>query len=1093
LTINSTTGEIDLATSTPGTYTVTYTVAASGCAPSNSSTASITITPMPSATISYATPFCNTSLSETVTLNGTGAYTGGTYSSTPGLVIDATTGDINPNASTSGTYTVTYTVPASGGCPSTSASTSITINAQPTAGADGGTVVCDNSTAAIDLFSLITGEQAGGTWVRTSGTGGAFNAAAGTFTPSAGATTSIFEYTVNGVTPCSSDVSIATITINAQPTAGNDGSTTVCENSTAAIDLYSLISGEQTGGNWVRLSGTGGVFNAAAGTFTPSVGATTSTFEYTVNGVAPCSNDASTAIVNINAQPTAGSDGSIVVCDNDTTTIDLFSLITGEQAGGTWVRTSGTGGIFNAAAGTYLPAIGATSSTFEYTVNGIAPCANDTSIASVTINPQPNVIATPASQTICSNTSTGINLSSGVAGTTYSWTVVQNGVTGASNGSGGVINQTLTATGSAIGTVTYTITPTANGCIGNPINVVITVNPLPDVIATPTSETLCSGQVTGITLTSGMTGTTYSWTASATGVSGATNGSGTVINDVLTATGTTTGNVVYTITPLNNGCSGTPVNVVVMVTPKAILTATPLNQQICSGSSATINLSSNMPNTVYNWSVNQTGVTGASSGLNVNTTSINHTLTLVDPFVQGVVVYTITPIVNSCPGDPVQVTVTVKPIPNVTANPDQQTICSQETTNISLTSSVPGTTYSWMVLQNGVIGAMPGSGTAIQQTLSTVSFVPGTVDYVITPFNGGCAGTPITVTVTVNPKPQVIGSSSYSICSGEFTTISLTSFVAGTTFSWTVVQNGVTGAFNDSSTGDITQQLHTTGSGVGTVVYTVIPTANGCAGAPFTVTVHVKPLPVSAMVPGTVCIDSVTGEVLSTHLLDTGLNTVDYDFTWYFNGVVIPGAMGSTYVASAPGDYSVDIINTNTGCTSDPAAVENTVTVVESNPGILMQMYVNEAFSNNPTITVVVSGTGVYQYQIDGGVPQSSNVFTGILPGLHTIVVTDENGCTYIEDTIYVIGYPHFFTPNGDGFNDTWNVWDLSDDQPNAEILIFDRYGKLIKQIIPGGSGWNGTYNGEPLPSTDYWFTIRFKDGPNLEERLFKAHFSLKR
>ena len=93
----------------------------------------------------------------------------------------------------------------------------------------------------------------------------------------------------------------------------------------------------------------------------------------------------------------------------------------------------------------------------------------------------------------------------------------------------------------------------------------------------------------------------------------------------------------------------------------------------------------------------------------------------------------------------------------------------------------------------------------------------------------------------------------------------------------------------------------------------------------------------------------------------------------------------------------------------------------------------------------------------------------------------------------YVIGYPHFFTPNGDGINDTWNVWDLSDDQPNAEILIFDRYGKLIKQIIPGGNGWNGTYNGHELPSTDYWFTIRFKDGPNLEERIFKSHFSLKR
>ncbi|MBL7866385.1 MAG: T9SS type B sorting domain-containing protein, partial [Flavobacterium lindanitolerans] len=82
------------------------------------------------------------------------------------------------------------------------------------------------------------------------------------------------------------------------------------------------------------------------------------------------------------------------------------------------------------------------------------------------------------------------------------------------------------------------------------------------------------------------------------------------------------------------------------------------------------------------------------------------------------------------------------------------------------------------------------------------------------------------------------------------------------------------------------------------------------------------------------------------------------------------------------------------------------------------------------------------------------------------------------------------FTPNADGYNDTWNIIGLAD-QPEAAIYIFDRYGKLLKQISPAGSGWDGTMNGNPLPSTDYWFKVLYKE--NNASKEFKAHFSLKR
>jgi len=98
-------------------------------------------------------------------------------------------------------------------------------------------------------------------------------------------------------------------------------------------------------------------------------------------------------------------------------------------------------------------------------------------------------------------------------------------------------------------------------------------------------------------------------------------------------------------------------------------------------------------------------------------------------------------------------------------------------------------------------------------------------------------------------------------------------------------------------------------------------------------------------------------------------------------------------------------------------------------------------------------------------------------------------GCETVSQEIAVLGVPKFFTPNGDGFNDSWNIRGANERSNGKSIIyIFDRYGKLIKQISPLGNGWDGTYNGRPLPSDDYWYSIQFEDG-----RSAKGHFSLKR
>jgi gliding motility-associated-like protein len=89
-----------------------------------------------------------------------------------------------------------------------------------------------------------------------------------------------------------------------------------------------------------------------------------------------------------------------------------------------------------------------------------------------------------------------------------------------------------------------------------------------------------------------------------------------------------------------------------------------------------------------------------------------------------------------------------------------------------------------------------------------------------------------------------------------------------------------------------------------------------------------------------------------------------------------------------------------------------------------------------------------------------------------------------------LINSPKFFTPNGDGFNETWNIIGLPV-QNKSVIYIFDRYGKLLKELDPNGPGWDGTYNGYPLPSDDYWFSIAYTE--NNVAREYRSHFSLKR
>jgi len=219
-----------------------------------------------------------------------------------------------------------------------------------------------------------------------------------------------------------------------------------------------------------------------------------------------------------------------------------------------------------------------------------------------------------------------------------------------------------------------------------------------------------------------------------------------------------------------------------------------------------------------------------------------------------------------------------------------------------------------------------------------------------------------------------------------------------------------------------------------------------------------------------------------TITLDAGLiNNLPSNFTylWSTNETTQEIQINQT------GTYSVTVTNAN-GCSKN-----RTIFVLPSNIATIESIEVIDATQNN-TITITVSGEGTYAFALDdiNGPYQDSNVFENVAPGLHTVYVIDtKNDCGIAEEIVSVIGFPKFFTPNNDSYNDTWQVYGLSNQfQPNSTIYIYDRYGKLLKQLDPTSRGWDGTFNGLRLPSSDYWFHVTLQDG-----RIFKSHFALKR
>jgi gliding motility-associated-like protein len=1117
------------------TYTVTPTSGASGNCVGSDFTITVAVNPKPFIANVIPTPICSgiafsvtpTDGSGNIVPSGTtytwttpisnpvGAITGGTDQATGIATISQTLTN-----TTSSPATLEYIItPTSGTCVGADFTVTVDVNPKPLIASVTPTPICSGtafSVTPIDGSGNIVPSGTTYTWTISSNTnitGAIGSSATGISTISqtlinTSNTVQTIIYTVtptSGVTGnCVGTNFTITLDVNPIPVITNVPNPSICSGAAFSVTPTNgsgNIAPSGTTYTWATpISNpvgaiTGGTAQATGiATISQTLINTTSspaTLLYTVTPTSgTCVGADFTVTVDVNPKPLIASVTPTPICSGtafSVTPTDGIGNIVPSGTTYTWTisaNTNITGATASTATGisTISQVLTNTSNTVQTITYTVTPtsgatgnCVGADFTVTVDVSPTPTLIlssaVTTTNQTICVNSpivpiqytfdagATGVTVTGLPAG--ISPTINGNVVTisGTPTTTAAIFNYTVTATGSLCGT------PSLSGVIE------VTNGILPRFTqVTP----VCQGATINIPTSSNNTPP---------------------IVGVWNLISSTANDVTYEFTP-NAGQCGLNTTMTIVVHPLPTVIPSVTTQSFCSGGTTNINLVPDVAGSVFYWTATGTTVTGQSgSVIGSGATSINQTLTLnANQVAAGQVTYSIVAEANGCLGAPVTVVVTVNPIPNVIVSPVSltETICSGGTTNISFSGAINNTVYSWSVVSSvGVSGALNGSGAAINQTLTTTGLSQGTVVYEVTPSLNGCTGTPQRITVTVNPVPEIFGSASHpDLCSGESTFISVSTFNATTVFNWTVDPVGVSGASAGTATGssiNIAQALTTTGNTRGYVDYIITPVLTGCPGIPITVRVYVNPLPVVSLTDGTICVDAA-GVPFQTYVLDSGLNDVDYDFVWTFQGNTIPGATSATYTATQVGTYTVVATNSTTNCVSNIASAVVTAT----NPATNLTVTQSEYFSDNATLVVTVTGgNGTLLYQLDQGALQESNVFTGVTGGTHIITVVDTQGCTYLTQEVLVIDYPKYFTPNGDGHNDTWNITGM--DQSDAKLYIFDRYGKLVKQIVPSilSDGWDGTFNNIPLPSTDYWFTLDYTE--NGAQKQFKAHFSLKR
>jgi len=508
----------------------------------------------------------------------------------------------------------------------------------------------------------------------------------------------------------------------------------------------------------------------------------------------------------------------------------------------------------------------------------------------------------------------------------------------------------------------------------------VTVQSKPIVTNTNLISVVCTGFSTNIVPLSSVPGSTFSWTATCSNgnISGYSAGIGLTINQPLFNIGTTVHTVIYHVTAIIAGCTSSLVkDFKVAVIPSADAYFQPNGQSFCSGGTTAISIQSHLAGTIFSWTYTL-GSPNLSGASNDNLNHISQTL-FNSGFTTDTVTYHIMPINSGCPGSIFNVKVAVYPIPDSWSTPASQSICGGNSTALILSSHVAGPSFTWTATcpSPNISGYGPGNGLSIIQPLTNSGLTSQVVTYIVTPTANGCTGTALTtILVTVKPSPVLTNATSFSVCSGGFTSIVLQSNPSPATFSWTASGSSpnVTG-FSAGAGGSIVQSLANSGASNEIVTYGVTPTAFGCQGSPTNVLVTVFPIADVNFTPNgqTICSATAPSIALSSRITGT-------TYTWNASG------SSGNISGYGPGIGSpINQVLTNSGFNTGFATYTVNPTA-NSCPGNQSSVVINvkpvAAVSFTPC-TDVITTTDAIPFKLKGGLPLGGTYSgTGVNAGL---------------------------------------------------------------------------------------------------------------
>lgn len=791
---NPSLGEINVAASTPGVYTITFTTGGS-CVYSSSSDIRI-ITGAADATFIYNSPFCVQQSNPLPVFSGLASAGSFTASSTNLKFKNENTGEIDLATSLPGSYKIINTISPSGGCAGSIKDFDIVINQNTTADAGANLVTCDAQ--PITLNGLVGGSATNGSWSIVSGTGTFGNASqlSTSFTPTSGQSSVTLQLTSNNpVSPCTVATDIMVVNINPAPVAPTVNAVTICSGNTATL-IASAPGGTY---NWYAASSGGSPLETNP-TYTTGVLTSSTTYYVAATSADNCVGPRAPVLVTVNALPSVNSLPTGTVCSGVAQNYSFSSTISGSSF--VWSRAA----IANITNPVVSGQTGTTSIT--ETLNSIVTspvdvvyqiiptangCAGPAFNYTVTVKPIP---ATPTATTTGPVCEGGvIQLSSPFLPTAfYNWT---------GPGFSSTLREPQILNATAANAGTYTVNITVDGCVssGGTVSQIIKTKPAAPVVSN--SSPVCIGESFSLN-TPIVIGASYTWTGP-NGFS-ATEQQPSIAN----AQSVNAGN--YALSISVDGCVSNPSTTNVTVnSPPAQVDVTSTGP-VCISEELQL-MAQELQSANYMW----TGPNGFFANSRV----------VVIPSMNDATAgaYQVIASVAGCASVANSVDASLKPTPAApTINPISS-VCENETLILSA-ASVTGATYNWT-----------GPGGFISNTQSpAITNVPVSAsgNYSVNIVVNGCRSANNTVAITVNPippAPQV--SNSGAVCEGNALQLNAAT-ISGATYAWT----GPSGFTSSNQNPVIANALQ---NNAGT--YTAVVTVNGCRGPGSTTTAIVNPLP----------------------------------------------------------------------------------------------------------------------------------------------------------------------------------------------------------------------------------------------------------